>query len=186
MAPSRCCSRAWGGCWGTLNTAPLTNVFWAMVGLVWAAWLPLALIAVTGWRRVRAVTPLVLAATLLFGFGSILSLELLTRALDIVSLRSFVLNSAALSSPGTVRYLLFMLVSLAVGWIAWRLLTGLADAFANKRFSDVQLVIDCWWAVVAAEVTATSLSIPAGSVESQAVWPPSATIWYLRAAASSG
>jgi hypothetical protein len=55
-----------------------------------------------------------------------------------------------------------MLVSLAVGWIAWRLLTGLADAFAKKRFSDVQLVIDCWWAVVAAEVTATSLSITHG------------------------
>lgn len=147
---------------GTLNTAPLTNVFWAMVGVGWAAWLPLALIAVTGWRRVRAVTPLVLAATLLFGFGSILSRELLTRALDVVSFRSFVLNSAALSSPGTVQYLLFMLVSLGVGWIAWRLLTGLADAFAKKRFSDVQLVIDCWWAVVAAEVTATSLSITHG------------------------
>jgi hypothetical protein len=147
---------------GTLNTAPLTNVFWATAGLAWAAWLPLALIAVTGWRRVRAVTPLVLAATLLFGFASILSLELLTRALNIASVRSFVLNSAALSSPGTVRYLLFMLVSLAVGWIAWRLLTGLADAFAQKRFSDVQLVIDCWWAIVAAEVTATSLSITYG------------------------
>ena len=28
---------------GTLDTAPLTNVFWAMVSLGWAAWLPLAL-----------------------------------------------------------------------------------------------------------------------------------------------
>ena len=147
---------------GTLNTAPLTNVFWAMAGLGWAAWLPLALIAVTGWRRVRAVTPLVLAATLLFGFGSILSRELLIRVLDMVSVRSFVLNRAALSSPGAVQYLLFMLVSLPVGWIAWRLLTGLAQGFAKKRFSDVQLVVDCWWAVVAAEVTATSLSITYG------------------------
>lgn len=147
---------------GTLNSAPLTNVFWAMAGLGWAAWLPLALIAVTGWRRVRAVTPLVLAATLLFGFGSILSRELLIRVLDVVSLRSFVLNSAALSSPEAVQYVLFMLVSLAVGWIAWRLLTGLAHGFADKKFSDVQLVVDCWWAVVAAEVTATSLSITYG------------------------
>lgn len=55
-----------------------------------------------------------------------------------------------------------MLVSLPVGWIAWRLLTVVADAFAKKQFSDVQLVIDCWWAVVAAEVTATSLSITHG------------------------
>src|SRR6185503_19938669 len=106
---------------GTLNTAPVTNVFWAMVGLIWAAWLPLALVAVTGWRRVRAVTPLVLAATLLFGFALILSAELLTRSLDIGALRSLVLKGAALSSPGTARYALFMVVSLAVGWIAWRL-----------------------------------------------------------------
>ncbi len=56
---------------GTLDSAPLTNVFWAIVSLAWAAWLPLALVAVTGWRRVRAVLPLVLAATLLFGFGSL-------------------------------------------------------------------------------------------------------------------
>ena len=147
---------------GTLDTAPLTNVFWAIALLGWSASIPLALIAVTGWRRVRAVTPLVLAATLLFGFALILFSELLTRALNIVSFRSFFLNSAALSSPGTLRYLLFMLVSLAVGWIAWRLLTGLADAFTKKRFSDVQLVIDCWWAIVAAEVTATNLSITYG------------------------
>ena len=128
-----------------------------MAGLGWAASIPLALIALTGWGRVRAVTPLVLAATLLFGFALILSPELLIRGLDIVAFRSSS-DSMALSSPGTCRYVLFMLVSLPVGWIAWRLLTGLADAFARKRFSDVQLVIDCWWAIVAAEVTATSLS----------------------------
>src|SRR5262249_28095006 len=34
--------------------------------------------------------------------------------------------------------------------------------FQKKRFSDVQLVVDCWWAVVAAEVTATTLSITHG------------------------
>jgi hypothetical protein len=147
---------------GTLNSAPLTNVFWAMAGLAWAAWVPIVLVAVTAWRRVRAVTPLVLAATLLFGFGSIFSRELLIRALNVVSFRSFVLTSAALSSPGTVQIVPFMLVSLPVGWIAWRLLTALADAFAKKRFSDVQLVIDCWWAVVAAEVTATSLAVTHG------------------------
>jgi hypothetical protein len=112
----------------------------------------------TGWRRVRAVTPIVLTATLLFGFGTILSRELLVRAMDAVSFRSIVLNSATLSSWGTVQYVLYLLVSLPVGWIAWRLLTGLADAYAKKRFSDVQLVIDCWWAIVAAEVTATSLA----------------------------
>jgi len=143
---------------GTLNTAPLTNVFWALVSLGVAASIPLALVALTGWRRVRAVTPLVLAATLLFGFGLLLSNELFIRAMDSVSVRSFVLNSSALASSGTVRYALYMLLSLPVGWIAWRLLTRLADAYARKRFSDVQLIIDCWWAIVAAEVTVTSLA----------------------------
>ena len=55
-----------------------------------------------------------------------------------------------------------MLLSLPVGWIAWRLLIGLASAFGRKRFSDVQLAIDCWWAVVAAQETATTLSTTYG------------------------
>jgi hypothetical protein len=147
---------------GTLDSAPLTNVFWAMVSLAWSASIPLVLVALTAWRRVRAVMPLALAGTLLFGFGAIFFRELLVRALSTAGFRSLFLDSAALSSVQTVQYLLFMIVSLPVGWVAWRLLTILADAFARKRFSDVQLVIDCWWAVVAAEATATHLAISHG------------------------
>ena len=143
---------------GTLNTAPLTNIFWGIASLAWTASIPFAVIVLTGWRRVRAVMPLALAGTLLFGFGSILFRELLIRALNVEAFRSAFLSGAVFSSPETVQYALFMLVSLPVGWLAWRLLNVLAAAFANKRFSDIQLVVDCWWAVVAAEVTATSLS----------------------------
>jgi hypothetical protein len=147
---------------GTLNTAPLTNVFWAIVSLGWTASIPLVLVALMGWRRVRAVMPLAVAATLLFGFGSMFFRELLVRALNIDRLRSVFLSGAVLSSPEIVQYALFMIVSLPVGWLAWRLLTLLAGSFGRKRFSDIQLVIDCWWAVVVAEVTATSLSITYG------------------------
>jgi hypothetical protein len=147
---------------GTLNTAPLTNVFWGVVSLAWAAWVPFLLIVLTGWRRVRAVMPLALAGTLLFGFGSMLFRELLVRALNVEAFRSAFLGGAALSSLETMQYALFLLVSLPVGWIAWRLRYVLAAAFTNKRFSDIQLVVDCWWAVVAAEVTATSLSTTHG------------------------
>ena len=147
---------------GTLNSAPLTNIFWAVVSLAWAASIPLAVIFLTGWRRVRAVMPLALAGTLLFGFSSMLFRELLIRALNVESFRAAFLSGAVFSSPETLRYALFMLVSLPVGWLAWRLLNVLAAAFANKRFSDIQLVVDCWWAVVAAEVTATSLSTTHG------------------------
>ena len=147
---------------GTLNSAPITNVFWGIAGLAWAASIPLALIALTGWRRVRAVMPLAFAATLLFGFGSIFFRDLLVRALNVETFRSMFLSGAVLSSLQVVQYAIFMIVSLPVGWIAWRLLIVLAGAFANKRFSDIQLIVDCWWSVVAAEVTATTLSITHG------------------------
>ena len=143
---------------GTLNSAPLTNVFWAMVSLGWMASVPLALVALTGWRRVRAVMPLALAATVLFGFGSLLFRELFVRMFDVEVIKSLILSGAVTSSASTVQYGLFMLVSLPVGWIAWRSLIGLASAFDRKRFSDVQLVIDCWWAVVAAQETAMTLA----------------------------
>ena len=147
---------------GTLNTAPLTNVFWGVVSLAWTASIPFAVIVLTGWRRVRAVMPLALAGTLLFGFGSMLFREVLVRALNVESFRAAFLSGAGFSSPATLQYALFMLASLPVGWLAWRLLNVIAAAFANKRFSDIQLVVDCWWAVVAAEVTATSLSTTHG------------------------
>ena len=143
---------------GTLNTAPLTNIFWGIVSLAWTASLPLVVILFTGWRRVRVVMPFALAATLLFGFGSILFRELIIRALNAESFRAAFLSGAAVSSHEVLHYALFMLASLPVGWLAWRLLNVLAAAFARKRFSDIQLVVDCWWAVVAAEVTAMSLS----------------------------
>lgn len=106
--------------------------------------------------------PLALAGTLLFGLGSMFFRELLTPALDIEAFRSLFLGGAVLTSIETVQYVLFLILCLPVGWIAWRLLTVLANAFATKRFSDVQLVIDCWWAVAAAEITATTLSIRHG------------------------
>ena len=108
--------------------------------------------------------PLALAGTLMFGFGSMLFSELFIRAFNVEAFRSAFLSVAVFSSPETLRYAPFMLVSLPVGWLAWRLLNVLAAAFADKRFSDIQLVVDCWWAVVAAEVTATSLSVTHGFI----------------------
>jgi hypothetical protein len=147
---------------GTLNTAPLTNIFWAVVSLAWTASIPFAVILLSGWRRVRAVMPLALAGTLLFGFGSMLFRDVFVRALNVESFRAAFLSGAVFSSLETVQYALFMVVSLPVGWLAWRLLHVLAAAFANKRFSDIQLIVDCWWAIVAAEVTAMSLSSALG------------------------
>lgn len=147
---------------GTLNSAPVTNIFWALAGLAWSASIPLALVAFTSWRHVRAVMPLALAATVTFGFASMLFRELLVRGLDLSAFRSFFLGGAVFSSVAVMQYALFMIVSLPVGWITWQLLKAIARAFGRKAFSDVQLIVDCWWAIVASEMTATTLSIVHG------------------------
>lgn len=150
---------------GTLNAKPLTNVYWMLVGLLWTAAPTLVLLMVTGWRRVRAVTPLALAATLFFGFGSLLSAEALIRAFNVGTFQSVLLELAVLTSALFVRYLPFMLLSLPVGWLAWRCLRGLATGFERKAFSDVQLVVDCWWFVVSAvEMTTLSTSLGLGAI----------------------
>lgn len=143
---------------GTLNTAPFTNVFWMLVTLAWNASVPLLLLLVIGWRRIRAVAPLALAATLLFGFGLLFFWEAFVGALNLQIARDAILGLSVRLSPTAVRYGLFMLVSLLIGWLAWRVLRSLAAGFEHKRFSDVQLVIDCWWLVVTAEAVATRLS----------------------------
>jgi hypothetical protein len=78
--------------------------------------------------------------------------------LNIPALRNAILNLAALTSVGTSYYALFLLVSLPFGWVAWRLLRMLAGAYAAKRFSDLQMIVDCWWVIVTAEHVATTLT----------------------------
>jgi hypothetical protein len=147
---------------GELNTAPLTNVFWGNVSLLFEAAIPLSLVLVTGWRRVRAVMPLALAVTLVFGFTAVLFRDAVIRALNVAAARSAMLGLAVLTSADVAYYALFMIVSLPVGWAAWRLLGAAADAYQAKRFSDLQMVVDCWWLVVAAEHTAGSLTVTYG------------------------
>jgi hypothetical protein len=150
---------------GTLNTAPLTNVYWLLVGLLWSAAPPLVLLLITAGRRVRAVTPLALAATLLFGFGSLLSTEGMIRIFNLGPARSLILDLAALTSAGSVRHIVFMVLSLPVGWLAWRCVRGLASGFERKRFSDTQLAVDYFWFVVSAvEMTTLSTSLGLGAV----------------------
>jgi hypothetical protein len=147
---------------GSLNSAVVTNVFWMLAGVLLIAWLPLVLLLVTGWRRVRAVMPLALATTLLFGFALMASTEAFIRALDVAAFRDALLQLAVVTSAESARYAPFMLMSLPIGWLAWIVLRRLARGFERKRFSDVQLIVDCWWIVVTAEQTATSLATTYG------------------------
>jgi hypothetical protein len=139
---------------GTFNTAPITNVYWLLLSLAWTVSAPLALIAISGWRRIRAVMPIALAGTLAFGFALLLFRELLVWVFDFGAVRSVILDLSGLTSVSVAYYGLFLLMSLPVGLLAWVLLRGLAGRFERKRFSDVQLIVDCWWAIVAAEQAA--------------------------------
>jgi hypothetical protein len=160
---------------GTFNMAPITNVYWMVLSLAWSVWLPLILILLSGWRRIRAVMPLALAGTLAFGFALMLFRELLILVFDLGPVRFAILELSALTSVNFAYYGLFLLMSLPVGLLAWTLLRGLAGRFERKRFSDVQLIVDCWWAIVAAEQAALlstklGLGAIAGSVAAFAAY----------------
>ena len=142
---------------GSFSTAPITNVIWMLAGLVWIALPPFALLLLTGWRPIRAVMPVALAATLLFAGASLTFKEGFVRALEIDAALSAVLSLGQLTSQEVVHYGLFMLASLPVGWVAWRTLKRVASRFAAKRFSDVQLIVECWWVVVCVTETLTVL-----------------------------
>jgi len=148
---------------GRLNTAPLTNMYGFAQLLILAAAGPFLLLLLTGWGRVRAVTPLALSAILLLGFGSLAFRDGLIRAFDRPSVqRVFLGLSARVSSSDAAYYGLYMIVALPIGWLAWRLLKSLASWFERKRFSDVQLIVDCWWVIVAAADVSTSLAVDHG------------------------
>ena len=142
---------------GRFNTAPLTNAYWTVVGIAFTAWAPLLLLGLIRWRRTRAAVPVALAATLVFGFGSFAFRNAMIRAFDLPAFRTGLLELAVVTNVQIAWYGLFMLASIPVGWAAWRLLRWLGAAFERKRFSDVQLMVDCFWIALTADVVATSL-----------------------------
>lgn len=139
---------------GSIDFVPVTNTYWLLLLLGYTAAAPLVLLLVTGWRRIRAVAPLVLSVTFLFGFAVVLFQTLMLHVFDVAAARRVILDWSARTSEGVTYYALFMLLILPIGGLAWWLLRGLAAAFEWKRFSDVQLMVDCWWLIVSAEETA--------------------------------
>ena len=152
------------GLQGKLDFVPVTNTYWLLLLLGYTAAAPLVLVLITGWRRIRAVAPLVLSTTLLFGFAVVLFQALMLRLFDLVPVRQAVLGWSARTSAELTYYGVFMLLILPVGALAWWLLRGIAAAFQTKRFSDVQLMVDCWWVIVTAEemaILSTELGVSA-------------------------
>lgn len=126
---------------GRTDVSPLSNASGYTLFLLLVAALPFTVIVITGGRKVRPVTPLVLAALLVFSFAALLLQAGFVALLDSVAMRN------ALLSFRNAPVVWFMLVALPVGYACWMVLRTLARRYAHKAFSDTQLLVDTWWLI---------------------------------------
>ena len=147
---------------GHFSSAPFTNAFWLTDMLAVTVFFPMVLVALTVWRRVRAVMPLVFATTLVFGMTLAVVREGLNAVFNDPRGRVLLLDATTFTSARVVYYGLFLLAALPVGVVALWMLRRLASAFERHRFSDVQLVIDCCWVVATAEQVSSTLALRLG------------------------
>ncbi|MEO8051563.1 MAG: hypothetical protein ABI833_14180 [Acidobacteriota bacterium] len=103
--------------------------------------LPASIILIASNRRIRGVSPLALAALLVFTFSSVAAREIFVTLLDVGNLRTPLLT---IGPNGW-----FMLATVPVGYLCWRLLALLNGRYRRKSFSDVQLVADLFWVIAA-------------------------------------
>jgi hypothetical protein len=115
--------------------------------------LPTCIILIASNRRIRGVSPLALAALLVFTFSSVAAREIFVTLLDVGDLRTTLLT---IGPNGW-----FMLATVPVGYLCWRLLALLNARYRRKSFSDVQLVADLYW-VIAAFVFSAQYASDAG------------------------
>lgn len=111
--------------------------------------LPGLLLWIMANRRIRGVFPLVLAALLVFAFGSACVVELFARLADYGSFRRLLLLYGAKTWN-----LWFMLAAVPVGYFCWRILVLLNRGFQKKSFSDMQFLADSFWVIVTFAVAA--------------------------------
>jgi hypothetical protein len=102
---------------------------------------PAVIILIASNRRIRGVSPLALAALLVFTFSSVAVRETFVTLLDVEGLRR------PLLAIGLNWW--FLVATVPVGYLCWRLLKLLNAGYRRKSFSDVQLVVDSFWVIVA-------------------------------------
>ena len=137
---------------GRPGVSPLGNLGAYTGFLAVEALAPLAVIAITGGRKLRPVTPLVLAGLLVFSFAA-----LGLRAGFLSLLESAALRRMLLVFHGS-DVVWFMLASLPVAYACWLALRALARGYEAKAFSDTQLVVDSWWLIAAFSIIVTLAS----------------------------
>jgi hypothetical protein len=140
------------GCWtfmsaylfGDATVSPLKSAAGVLELFVRQIWLPYTIILLTGNRRLRPVSPLVLAGLLTFSFGT-----LFTRDAYVAAVQA---NPGApwLLFPGSNSYSLwYFIAALPIGYACWLGIRAVARGYDRKHFSDIQLLVDSWWVIVA-------------------------------------
>ncbi|MEQ1731468.1 MAG: hypothetical protein ABL982_24110, partial [Vicinamibacterales bacterium] len=147
---------------GTMDLVPFSNVYWAVASLLVVGSAPLLVLALISIRRVRAVMPLALSGTIVFGIGLTLFRRLVIVGFNDITFRSAMLSLAGWSSTGVAYYGLYFVAAIPLAWCAWKVLQRIAHAYARKRFSDAQILVDCWFASIAAATIAVDLLTPFG------------------------
>src|ERR1051325_7805556 len=130
---------------GWAGSISLHNAVSFLQFLAMQAWLPLLIILVTSGRRIRSITPLVLAGLLLFSFGNFAAGYALIAAMDFGAVSNVVLSWGA--QVGSTAW--YLLAALPTGYVCWRGLRWLSRQYERKAFSDAQLLIDAWWLIIA-------------------------------------
>jgi hypothetical protein len=138
-------------CWTGVATimenatlSPLKNAAWALEFFAKQIWLPYLIILLTGNRRLKPVSPLVLAGLLIFSFATLFARNLYIAAVETYP------DAIWLQFPGSNSYSFWYLIAaLPIGYACWLGIRLVARAYDRKRFSDIQLLVDSWWIIVA-------------------------------------
>ena len=118
---------------------------------------PLALVYVTGRPRLRNVLPLILVVVILLSFLLLAyNRGVMANQQEIAIAGTSILTWLGTEPSFYVDWALllllyslpFLLLSLPVGVVAWRLLLLVERRYRARGFSNMQLVVDAWWATI--------------------------------------
>jgi len=127
------------------------NAYYFTIALALNALPPLVLVFLTGRPRIRNVMPLVLAVVVLLSLALAFFDDWLRGSVGDVQHVNALLGWAVGNFGATLGpALLFLVSSLPVGLLGWWGIGRVAAGYEARRFSDMQLIVDAWWAVVVA------------------------------------
>ncbi len=126
---------------GEPGSRALTNLQSFVTFLVLETSLPVIIILIVSSRSIRGVAPLALAGLLVFTFSSVAAQALFVVLVDVGGLHNLLL------AVGPNWW--FMLLTVPVGYVCWCLLVLLNSGYRRKSFSDVLLLTDSLWIIVA-------------------------------------